>query len=200
MSGANSLHKQYDVLIVGAGPSGLGVGVALQTLGIERFGIVERGQIAESFRRWPREMRMITPSFNAYAFGYPDLNAIAPRTSPAFSLRTEHPSGQEYAEYLSLFAQHYELPVCTGVEVQAVEPSPTGFWVHTSRGTTQASFLVWAGGEFQCPRTPDLPGAHWGIHTAQVRSWTQVLGNQFVIIGGYESGIDAAIHLSRLGK
>jgi Pyridine nucleotide-disulphide oxidoreductase. len=45
-----------------------------------------------------------------------------------------------------------------------------------------------------------MPGAEWGIHFGAVRQWERVAGSRFVVIGGYESGIDAAINLSRLGK
>ena len=37
-------------------------------------------------------------------------------------------------------------------------------------------------------------------HNSQVETWKNIDGDQIYIIGGNESGIDAAIHLSRLGK
>ena len=54
--------KPYDCLIVGGGAAGIGMGCALQELGVGCFGILERGEIGSSFLRWPQEMRMITPS------------------------------------------------------------------------------------------------------------------------------------------
>lgn len=82
--------EEKDILIVGAGPAGIGLGVALQKISA-RFGILERAKTGASFRRWPQETRMITPSFTSNAFNLPDLNALTPETSPAYSLGREHP-------------------------------------------------------------------------------------------------------------
>lgn len=97
--------EETDVLIVGAGPAGIGLGVALQKI-TARFSILERDKIGASFRRWPKETRMITPSFTSNAFNLPDLNALTPDTSLAYSLGREHPSGKEYAMYLTALARH----------------------------------------------------------------------------------------------
>jgi thioredoxin reductase len=150
--GFHAEQRDYDVVIVGAGPAGLGVGAALARLEQVNFVVLEREAVGASFRNWHDKMRMITPSFNAGGFGYPDLNAIAPRTSPAYSIRTEHPTGQEYADYLEAFADHYELPVQTGVAVAGVVPDGAGFVVQTSAGDFRARFVVWAAGEFFYPR------------------------------------------------
>ena len=96
--------------------------------------------------------------------------------------------------------------------------------------TITARYVVWAAGEFQYPRgggaaasakshqasplsdttgnpktepelqEPQLPGADLCLHNSQVRSWADLEGDSFVIIGGYESGIDAAINLAKAGK
>ncbi|MGQ0603057.1 MAG: NAD(P)-binding domain-containing protein, partial [Anaerolineales bacterium] len=109
--------KAFDILIVGAGAAGVGCGLVLQQLGVRDFSVLERHTIGASFARWPKEMQFITPSFTGHAFGQLDLNAIAPYTSPAFTLRTEHPSGKEYALYLQGVADHFGLPVMTGIDV-----------------------------------------------------------------------------------
>ncbi|RDI96564.1 monooxygenase [Meiothermus sp. QL-1] len=186
--------ERVDVAIVGAGPAGVGVGLALKRLGVG-FRILERHTVGASFRRWPAETRFITPSFTANAFGLPDLNAVSPETSPAFTLRKEHPSGPDYARYLQALVRHYALPVATRTAVEKVQPLEEGFRLTTSQGPLEACFLVWATGEFQFPRQA-LPGLHYG----QVRSWARLPGERFVVVGGYESGLDAACNLVALGK
>ena len=51
-----------------------------------------------------------------------DLNSISKGTSPAYSLHAEHPSGQEYAQYLQKIAETNELNVRKMTEVVDVKP------------------------------------------------------------------------------
>ncbi|GJM74954.1 hypothetical protein HMSSN036_71700 [Paenibacillus macerans] len=187
--------------IVGGGAAGIGLGSLLQELNVKRFSILERGSIGASFRMWPKEMRMITPSFTGNAYGMLDLNAITLKTSPAYTLGTEHPSGEQYANYLQAVAEYKKLPVQTGVDVTGIRPQPDGsFKLDTSKGILRSKFVIWAAGEFQYPELAGFPGAEYGIHNSLIQEWKDVQGEEHVIIGGYESGADAAVHLARLGK
>jgi 2-polyprenyl-6-methoxyphenol hydroxylase-like FAD-dependent oxidoreductase len=58
-------EEPFDVLVVGSGPAGLGVGVALKHAGVSNFQILDRGRPAQSFSEWPSGMQLITPSFPA---------------------------------------------------------------------------------------------------------------------------------------
>ncbi len=101
-----------------------------------------------------------------------------------------------------MVADAISLPVHTGVEVQKIEilPQCRGFGIHVPDGMIQAQFVIWAAGEFQDPNLNPFPGADLCLHNAQVDSWTQLQGDEFTILGGYESGMDAAVNLVALGK
>eukprot|EP00039_Didymoeca_costata_P003402 m.67423 g.67423 ORF g.67423 m.67423 type:complete len:516 (+) comp11887_c0_seq3:111-1658(+) len=62
------LPLQVDVLIVGAGPAGIGIAKALHTANVENVYILEQGSIGESFRNFPRETELLTPSFYSNQF------------------------------------------------------------------------------------------------------------------------------------
>ncbi len=193
------MTQQHAVVVVGAGAAGIGVGVALRRVGVP-FVILERGNVGESFKRWPAEMRFITPSFNSNGFGLVDLNAVTPDTSPAYTLRKERLSGADYARYLDAVARHFALPIHAGVDVQRVQPVRDGFVLHSASGEFHAQFVVWAAGEFQYPRLSGIRGAELCLHSSLVRSWQSLTGKEHIVIGGYESGIDAAVQLSNLGR
>ena len=194
--------RSFDIVIVGAGAAGLGMGVTLRDLGIENFVILDRAAVGASFLRWPRQARFITPSFNSNQFGALDLNAVCLHTSPAFSVGVEHPTGAEYAGYLRGVAKHFDLPVRTGVDVLSVSARgrPREFRVETNRDDIRARFVVWAGGEMQYPRTRGFHGAEHCLHYSKVTSWDDLNGEERCIIGGSESGIDAAVGLAATGR
>ena len=194
--------RSFDIVIVGAGAAGLGFGVTLRHLGIDNFAILDRAAVGASFLRWPRQTRFITPSFTSNQFGLLDLNAICLETSPAFSIGTEHPTGVEYAAYLQGVAEHFELPVATGTDVLSItrKARRKPFRVETSRGDVHARFVVWAGGEMQYPRTHGFPGAELCLHYSNVASWDDLANGERYIIGGAESGVDAAVALAAAGR
>ena len=196
----SELAASYDVVIVGAGAAGIGAGLVLQSLGIQNFVILEREQIGASFEKWPKDMRFISPSFNSNPFGLLDLNSIALGTSPAYSMDTEHLSGAQYAAYLRNVAQHWQLPIEIGGEVQDVREASGAFHINTNAQDMTSRFVIWAAGEFQYPKLKPFAGAEFCIHSSHIKTWAALKGKAFVVIGGYESGIDAAINLARLGK
>lgn len=195
-----STSNIWPCIIVGAGAAGIGIARALQEIGVP-FLIIERHEIGGSFRRWPREMRFITPSFPSNSFGTLDLNSVAIGTSPAFTLECEHPTGNQYADYLLSVVDYFKLPIKTGIDVISIQPQTGGgFELQTSDGPIVAQHVIWAAGEFQYPRLKPFPGAEHCVHNSQVKSWKRLPGDDFIVIGGYESGVDAAVHLANAGK
>lgn len=188
------------VLIVGAGPAGLGVAAALKRAGVIDFLVVDSREIGAAFRAWPAQMKFITPSFHSNSFGLTDLNAIDPETSPADFLRTQHPTGKQYAKYLETVAAHFQLPVETGIEVTALEKTAARFIATTNKGAIEAEYVVWTTGQFFTPRSHGFPGAHHALHSSRISDWSALGGEDFTVIGGYESGVDAALNLIHLGK
>ncbi|MGE9269601.1 MAG: NAD(P)/FAD-dependent oxidoreductase [Verrucomicrobiales bacterium] len=188
------------MLIVGAGPAGLGVAAALKRAGVDDIRVVDAREVGAAFRQWPGGMSLLTPSFHSNAFGWPDLNAIDPETSPADFFRTQHPSGRQYAEYLEAVVDYFELPVRTGLRVTALSKVDGRFFATTEEQEIIADYVVWAAGQFFYPRDHDFPGATHALHTSKVIDWAALEGDEFTIVGGYESGVDAALRLIELGK
>lgn len=194
-----SLQKKFDVIIVGAGPAGLGVGILLQKLGVN-YVILEKNSVGASFKKWPKETLFISPSFTGNFFKMPDLNAISPDTSPAFSLLTEHPSGSEYAQYLQEVSEYYKLAIQEDIEVQDVQKKKGVFTLNTSKGTYTSTIVIWAGGEYQYPKTASFKGDHLCTHYSEISSFSDMRGKDRIVIGAYESGFDSALNLVKNGK
>lgn len=186
----------YDVIVVGGGAAGVGVSIALKHAGIENFVILERQTIGASFDAWPAETRFITPSFPSNSIGMLDLNSIAIGVSPAYSLKVEHPTGKDYAAHLRGVAKFFELPVREQSHVQRITKTEDLFNVELIGATLRSKHVVWAAGEFQYPQLAGFPGSELCRHTATVRSYEELPGEEFIVIGGYESGVDAAYHLA----
>ena len=190
----------FDAIIIGAGAAGIGVGIALQHVGLENFLLVDRKYVGASFDAWPAETRFITPSFPSNSIGMLDLNSIGVGISPAFNMRIEHPTGQEFAAHLQNLAGYFELPVQEDTNVVSIEKIDDLFHVKTDGSTLLAKNVIWAGGEYQYPSISTFKGSELCMHTSSIEKYGDLEGDDFLIIGGYESGIDAAYHLSMNDK
>ena len=192
--------RLYDTVIVGAGAAGVGMAIALMHAGVENYLIIERNSVGSSFAAWPSETRFITPSFPSNSIGMLDLNSVAIGVSPAYNMRIEHPTGQDFADHLRFLADEFELPIWDQTNVIGLQNVEDEFVIETSRGTVRSKNVIWAAGEYQYPLEATFEGSEFCRHTATVEAYAGLDGDDYVIIGGYESGIDAAYHLAANGS
>ena len=188
-----------NVIIVGAGPAGIGIASLLNQTVIDYI-VLEKNEIGASFSKWPKNMEMITPSFPSNAFGQIDLNSICESTSPAFSFSKEHLTGDEYSEYLDAVAEHFKINGRTDTEVKKVFKKNDGWLVETNKEQFYCNYLIWAAGEFQNPQIKNIVGSEHCIHSSLIKDPDSINGNDFAIIGGYESGIQIAYNLVKNNK
>jgi len=187
------------VIIVGSGPAGIGIAALLNQTDIDYL-VLEKNEIGGSFLQWPEGMELITPSFPSNAFGQMDLNSICEATSPAFAFNKEHITGKEYAKYLTAVSSHFELKVQTETEVTKVHKQKDGWVLTTSQGQYFCNYLIWAAGEFQNPQINNIAGAEHCIHSSLIKYPRKLEGDHYVIVGGYESGVQLAFDLIRSKK
>ncbi|ARJ50776.1 NAD(P)/FAD-dependent oxidoreductase [Staphylococcus lutrae] len=187
--------QHHRVIIIGAGAAGIGMAVTMKTFQFDEICVLESGTIGQSFKNWPKSTRTITPSFTSNGFGMPDMNAISTDTSPAFTFNEEHLSGERYAEYLTVVAEHYDIPIQTQTYVEDVQWVDGRYELSTSRGQFSADYLFIATGDFAFPNQP----FEHGLHYSEVEDFRELPGEAFTIIGGNESAFDAAIHLAQRG-
>lgn len=188
-----------SVIVIGAGPSGIGVASLLNQTDIDYL-VLEKKEIGASFLEWPDNMKMITPSFPSNAFGQIDLNSICEATSPAFSFNKEHLTGKEYAEYLKAVTRYFKINIQTNTELQNICKKENGWVIETNGGRYFCKYLIWATGEFQNPEIENILGAENCMHSSLIKSPEKLNGSEFVVVGGYESGVQLAYDLVKNNK
>ena len=193
-------RQVYDTIVVGGGAAGIGVAVALKDAGLANFLVLEGRRVGSSFTGWPEETRFLTPSFPTNSVGMLDLNSITIGTSPGFSLEVEHPTGKDYAFYLRQVARVFELPVRENTIVLRITKIADEFVIDTDEETLRARHVIWSGGEYQYPRLEGFVGSKYCRHTSMIDRYETLVGDEFLVVGGFESGIDAAYHLARNGR
>ncbi|MBU9788842.1 NAD(P)-binding domain-containing protein [Lentilactobacillus sp. G22-6] len=194
------MSAQVSVAIIGAGAAGIGFAATLKSYGFRDFVVLEKGEVGDTFTKWNPETHLISPSFTTNGFGFPDLNAVVPDTSPAYSEGNEHLSGIQYAHYLKELARKLELSVRTHTEVKLIRLLPDeSYELKLSDDTIlTAQYVFIAIGDYAYPYTPNIPGAAHGIHYANLKNYDELpVNGPQLIIGGNEAAFDVAIHLAK---
>jgi thioredoxin reductase len=189
--------KKFDCMIIGAGPGGIGTGVVLKELGIKNYVILEKGKVGETFLKWTKETKFISPSFTTNMFFMPDLNSVTPLTSPAFSFNKQHLSGEEYAKYLNIIAKYYDLNIQENTQIIKINKINDDWEVQDNKGNIyNTKYLIWAGGEWNFPKKL----FENTLHTSTIKSYIELKDDEYSVIGGGESGVDFAFNLVSIGK
>ncbi|KAB0483357.1 putative flavoprotein involved in K+ transport [Pseudomonas reinekei] len=191
----NDKKIEIDTLVVGAGQAGVAMSEHLSKLGVPHL-VLERNRIAEAWRtgRWDS----LVANGPVWHDRFPGL-AFEDLEPDAFA------SKDQVAAYFEAYAEKFEAPIRTGVEVKKVvrNSDRPGFTIETSEGVIQANRVVAATGPFQRPVIPPIAPKDdtiTQIHSAQYFNPQQLPEGAVLVVGAGSSGVQIADELQRAGK
>jgi thioredoxin reductase (NADPH) len=181
----------YDVLVIGAGPTGLACAIDAQQAGF-RVVLVDKGCLCNSLYHYPAHMTFFTT---------PELLEIGniPFPSP-----NPKPSRNEALQYYRQVAAYYKLDVRQYTQVDRVSGSDGAFVVETRDrfgrpGDLYAQKLIVATGYYDLPNYLNIQGESLSKVMHYYDDPHPYSGLDVLVIGGKNSAAIAALELWRHG-
>lgn len=185
--------EHIDLLIVGAGQSGLAAAFEARRAGVSAVVLEASESPAGSWPRYYDSLTLFSParysSLPGWRFpGDPD----------------RYPTRDEVAGYLSAYAGQFGDSIRTGERVETVAPvRECGFVVMTASGVElHAGAVIAASGSFGTPYRPQLPGLDGFtgtvLHAAEYDGPARFGGARVVVVGAGNSAVQIAAELAEV--
>jgi putative flavoprotein involved in K+ transport len=182
-----------DVIVIGAGHSGLAVSYLLAGRGLQHL-VLERGQVANAWRerRWD-SLRLLTTNRQTRL--------------PGHSYAGDDPDGfmriPELVRFLEDYAERSQAPVLTNTTVTSVRRHCGGYRVVSTRGEWDARAVVIATGACAQAAVPaiarDVPAQVTQLTPLDYRSPAQIEDGGVLVVGASATGLQFADELVRAG-
>lgn len=181
----------FDVLVIGAGPTGLACAIEAQKIGLSTV-LVDKGCVCNSLFHYPAHMTFFTTSELLEIGGIP------------FPSPNAKPTRNEALEYYRQVAAFYKLDIRQYHRVDGVSGSDGDFTVHTTDrfsrpSQLKARKLVIATGYYDLPNWMGIPGETLSKVHHYYNDPHPYYGLDVAVIGGKNSAAIAALELWRHG-
>jgi indole-3-pyruvate monooxygenase len=181
-----------EILIIGAGPSGLALGACLARAGRNALILEQRDRVASSWHQHYDRLHLHTARAHS---GLPHL--AMPRDWPRY------PSRLQVIDYLETYAAHFSLVPRFGEEARRIARRSGTWVVETDKETHRAERVVIATGYNRVAHVPEWPdrSSYGGriIHSAEYRRGDELRGKRVLVVGLGNSGGEIAIDLVESG-
>ena len=179
-----------DLLVIGAGPIGIAVGIAARQAGVSCV-LLDRRTIVSTIERYPLGMTF---------FSTPERIEIG---DIPFIASHEKPTRKDGLLYYRRVAEHYQLDIRPGEEVMDVARAADGFRVQVRRPHDEKSYearaVVFATGYFDNPNYLGIPGEELPHVSHYFIEGHPYWHRRVVVIGAGNSSVDAALECWRAG-
>jgi thioredoxin reductase (NADPH) len=184
-------NLSFDVLVIGAGPTGLACGIEAKRAGY-RVANIDKGCLVNSLFHYPANMTFFTT---------PELLEIGDIPFPSAN---QKPTRQEALEYYRKVSEHYQLDVRQYERVEEISGSDGDFHVKTKNLHGRcfhytAKKLILATGYYDLPNLMNIPGEDLPKVFHYYREPHPFFDLDVVIIGAKNSAAIAALELWRHG-
>ena len=179
-----------DLLVVGAGPTGIALGARSREAGLSVL-LVDKGPLTANLLEFPRYMTFFTTRDR---LEIPDV---------PFACPDDKPNLRQALVYYRAVVDRYRIPVAPHETVVVAEREDGGFRVLTEGGggerVRHARAVAVATGYFGNPRRLGVPGEDGPWVHSRYREPYRHHGERVVLVGGGNSACEAALELWRNG-
>jgi hypothetical protein len=184
--------NRNEVIVIGAGPSGIGAALALKDRDLRPLVIDRAEQVCSSWRARYDRLRLNT--WRPFSH-LPDRPY--PRGTPKF------PSRDQLIEHVEEEARRGELDLELGTPVDAIERKGGEWAVQAAGEQVSAREVVVATGHQNVPDIPDWPGRDrfqgFLLHASEYRNAEPFRGRSVLVVGPGCSGMEIAFELAEHG-
>lgn len=186
------MPTQTDILLIGAGPIGLEMAVALKQAGLSYLHVDKR-QIGQTIWWYPPQTKF---------FSSADRIAIAGLPIPLASGESKC-TREEYLAYLRTVVQHFDLPVRTYERVTNLQKVEDGFAATTQSLTGEETVhcrrVILAIGDMHRPNLLGVPGEDLPTVSHYFHDAHQYFQKTVLVVGGRNSAVEAALKCHHAG-
>ena len=179
-----------DLLVVGAGPTGIAIGAEARKEGLEPL-LVDRGALAANILELPTYMKFFTTRQRLEIADIP------------FTIPENKPDRRQALSYYRSVVSRYRLPLALHEEVLSARLEGEYFEVasrsHDEERRRRAKAVALATGYFHNPKRLSVPGEERPWVHYRYREPYAHFGEQVVVVGGGNSAVEAALDLWRNG-
>lgn len=175
-----------DLLVVGAGPTGIAIGAEARRRGIGVL-VMDRGPLTAAIQGYPTFMEFFTTRDRLEIADIP------------FTIPDDKPTRRQALTYYRLVADRYRIPLALYEEVLDVRKEGEGFVVASNRRELRARAVAVATGYFGNPRRLGVPGEDLPWVSVRYREAYPHYQQDVVIVGAGNTASEAALDLWRNG-
>ena len=181
-------ERPLDLLVIGAGPTGLAIGAAAMKAGLD-VALLDRGGLCDGIRQYPTDLQFFTTRERLEIADVP------------FAIPDAKPNRKQALAYYREVARHWQLPLALHETVTHVRRAGDGFEVTTLRGDEvrrwRAGAVALASGYFGKPKRLGVPGEDLPWVSYRYQEPYGHFADRVVVVGGGNSAAEAALELYR---
>jgi len=180
------MQKQYDVIIIGAGPIGMACAIEAKRKNLDYL-VIEKGALVNSLYNYPLYMTFFSTSERLEIGG-------VPFTSISFK-----PGRQDALEYYRRIQQYFELNIHLYEEVLNIESKNELKFTKTSKSIYYSKNIIIATGFYDIPVYLNIPGENLPKVSHYYKEAHPYSGRRIVVVGANNSSVDTALECWRKG-
>jgi len=185
-----SNQRIYDVLVIGAGQSGLACGYYLRRTGLDYIILDNQDDCGGAWNKAWNSLTLFSPAEHSSLPGW-----LMPKSE------NEFPTKEEVINYICQYEKRYKLPVKRPVQVIDVQKESDYFKIIADTSTYYSKSIISATGTWRKPFIPDVTGKDKfkgkQLHSAHYQGPEEFANKKVLVVGEGNSGAQILAEVSK---